>query len=157
LSAAQDGLRTTMRSTLPLLLLVPACVSADYSGILLPPTDSVIVYYELEDVARPNKVMGHLQAEILPGTDYPTVESLLVERAMAKGADALVVEGADMVDAGARTPGIRYEPVHYRRSPDGEIVREDVGDRPTPDFTYGIRNRVLNALLVDLDPPGTGP
>lgn len=131
-----------------LLFLTAGCVETDYMGRRYPPTDRVEVYYDLEDLARPNYVMGHLQAEVLPGTDYATVEAELVEEAMAKGADALVIEGADMIDAGARTPGVRYEPVLYVRTEEGELRHERAPNRPVPSFTQGIRDRILNAQLV---------
>ena len=131
-----------------LLLLLPACVSTDYLGREYPPTNRVLVYYDLEDLTRPNRVIGHLQAEAMTGTDYSRIETELVEQAMAKGADALVVEGADMVDAGARTPGERYPPVLYHLDDDGELRHEPAPGRPTPRFTRGIGDVIVNALLV---------
>ncbi|MGE3174948.1 MAG: hypothetical protein AB7O97_20135 [Planctomycetota bacterium] len=129
-----------------LVLTAPGCVSVEYTGREYPPTDAVLVYRDLEDMAQPGKVFGHLQAEVELGADYQAVERELAERAMHHGANALVVEGADMVDAGARTPGRRPAPVRYVRGDDGVDRRSAPG--PVPRFTHGLGDRVLNAMLV---------
>lgn len=139
------GMRTPI---LALSLAAAACVSTDYTGIEYPPTDSVLVYYQLEDVERPYVVIGNLDAAAATWTEFETVERELAEDAMALGAHGLVIEGADLAGAGGPDPGERIGPFQYVRGPGGELRREAHGPVPVPHFQGESRGRQLDATLL---------
>lgn len=129
-------------------LAAVACVSTDYTGTSFPPTDTVLVYYGLDDVERPYVAIGDLDAEAATWSDYETVERELVEDAMAFGAHALVVEGAGLVGVGGADPGARIGPFQYVLGPGGELRREAHGPVPVPRFEGESRGHQLHATLL---------
>ena len=77
------------------LLLAFGCTNIKYIGESYTPTSHVDVFFSEEDIERDYKVMGHADAT---APDYVDVEKMMEkikEKAMEKGADAIVVLGLD--------------------------------------------------------------
>ena len=78
----------------PLLLFV-GCTNISYIGDSYPPTTQIDVYFDEADIEKNYRVMGHADAT---APDYVDVEKMMEkikEKAMEKGADAVVVLGLD--------------------------------------------------------------
>ena len=79
------------------LLVIPilGCTKIDYIGEEYPPTDYVDIYFDEADVQHDFKIMGKL---IATADDIVSAEKMLKkirEKAMAKGADGVIVTGFD--------------------------------------------------------------
>ena len=93
----------TLATTTACTLLLTACVNTDYVGESYTPTTSVDVFYSMEDVKRPHTVMGKITATAMDGWDSEGMVLELKNQAMAKGADALVIEGVHTDTVGSYT------------------------------------------------------
>jgi hypothetical protein len=83
--------------------LLAGCTTTDYLGKTYPPTQHVDVFFSPQDVPRAYEVMGEIRAE---GDEILSAESMqqkLVQEAMQKGADALLIDKVDMVETGYTT------------------------------------------------------
>jgi len=78
-------------------MFLSACVSTDYVGQSYTPTESIDVFYSMDDVERPHTVMGKITATAVDGWDSQSMVEELKNQALAKGADALVIEGVHTV------------------------------------------------------------
>ena len=77
------------------LLLAVGCTNIKYIGDSYPPTTQVDVFFAEEDIEQDYRVMGHADAT---APEYVNVEKMMEkikEKAMEKGADAIVVLGLD--------------------------------------------------------------
>jgi hypothetical protein len=77
------------------LLLAVGCTNIKYIGESYPPTSRIDIFFAEEDIERSYKVMGHADAT---APEYVNVEKMMEkikEKAMEKGADAVVVLGLD--------------------------------------------------------------
>jgi len=77
------------------LLLVIGCTNIKYIGELYPPTSHVDIFFAEEDIERNYKVMGHADATAPEYVDVEKMMEKIKEKAMEKGADAVVVLGLD--------------------------------------------------------------
>jgi hypothetical protein len=98
------GMATSVRIILVVCcMLLAGCTTTDYFGKTYPPTPHVDVFFSLHDVPRAYEVMGEIRAE---GDDIVSAESMqqkLMQKAMEKGADALLIEKVDMTETGSTT------------------------------------------------------
>ncbi len=130
-------------------LVLSACVNTEYVGESYAPTDRVDVFYSMDDVVRPHTVMGKITATAMDGWDSDSMVDELRTQAMAKGADALVIEGVHTDKTGSHT---------YTYGTDGGptwIVTEDgklehVGSRTTSSssITTDTKEKVMDAELI---------
>lgn len=77
------------------LLLVIGCTNIKYIGESYPPTSHVDIFFAEEDIERNYKVMGHADATAPEYVDVEKMMEKIKEKAMEKGADAVVVLGLD--------------------------------------------------------------
>ena len=78
--------------TIFILLLSSCSLPPEYIGDKLPKTKHVDIYYSVNDIKRPYKVMGHLI-----GHKYfkEAEEKNLSQMAKSKGADAIIILPGD--------------------------------------------------------------
>ena len=83
------------------MALVAACATTDYVGRRYAPTMSVDVYFSLAEVKRQYEVMGIAQTRGDDSMDAQSIQQQLEKDAMAAGADAIVIEGMEVVETGS--------------------------------------------------------
>jgi len=84
----------TLLLIVPLLLAV-GCTNIKYIGESYPPTSRVDVFFSEDDIESDYKVMGHADATAPEYVDVEKMMEKIKEKAMEKGADAVVVLGLD--------------------------------------------------------------
>ena len=77
------------------LLLAVGCTNIKYIGESYPPTTHVDVFFSEDNIERNYKVMGHADATAPEYVDVEKMMEKIKEKAMEKGADAVVVLGLD--------------------------------------------------------------
>lgn len=132
-------------------LSLTGCATTDYVGETYAPTQHVDVFFNASEVGRSYKTMGTAKTE---GTQYLTfevIEQQLVKDAMAKGADAIIIEGMDTVKIGSTssTNGKSNEKPRYVATQDGKLknVGGD-GHYSSIATTTDILDRVITARLI---------
>ena len=83
------------------LVWMAACATTDYVGRRYAPTARVDVYFSLTEVKRQYEVMGIAQTRGDDSMDAQEIQKQLEQDAMAAGADAIVIEGMDVVETGS--------------------------------------------------------
>ena len=78
------------------------CVSTDYLGKSYAPTTHVDLYFDPADIKKEYEVMGELTAEAELGSAEEMQEKIM-EEAMKKGADGVLLGGLDKVITGEST------------------------------------------------------
>jgi len=77
------------------LLLAIACTNIKYIGDAYTPTTHVDLYFSEDDIEYDYKVMGHADATAPEYVDVEDMMDKIKQKAMEKGADAVVVLGLD--------------------------------------------------------------
>jgi hypothetical protein len=133
-------------------LMLSACVNTDYVGQSYAPTEQVDVYYSLGDIDRPHTVMGKITATAVDGWDSDAMVQELRTQAMARGADALVIEGVhtDTVGSYTTTYGGNSEP-KWVVTEDGKLEEVGGSSGPSTSITTETKEKVMDAELVKYD------
>lgn len=101
------------------IAFLAGCVNTDYVGESYSPTTQVDVYYSMDDVDSPHVVMGKITATAMDGWDSNAMVEELKAQAMAKGADALVIESVHTDKTGS------YTSTYGNSSDDKWVITED--------------------------------
>jgi len=88
---------------IPALLLVAACAHVDYVGQTYAPTSHVDVFFTEGDVPHEYSVMGKVIATANDLVSAEKLQSKIVQKAQAKGADAVVLTGMERYKSGQNT------------------------------------------------------
>ncbi|GAB5450066.1 MAG: hypothetical protein Hals2KO_03940 [Halioglobus sp.] len=104
---------------LSVIVFLTGCVNTDYVGESYAPTTQVDVYYSMDDVDAPHVVMGKITATAMDGWDSDAMVEELKAQAMAKGADALVIESVHTEKTGSHTS------TYGKGSDDEWVITED--------------------------------
>lgn len=88
---------------LPLLLVFASCTKVDYVGEEYPPTDHVDLYFAVADAPSGYKVMGYIVASAPDMVSAEKMQKKMMEKARAKGADGLIIEGLNRYQSGSNT------------------------------------------------------
>jgi len=88
---------------IPALLLVAACAHVDYVGQTYPPTSHVDVFFAEGDVPREYTVMGKVIATANDLVSAEKLQAKVMQKAQAKGADAVVLTGMERYKSGQNT------------------------------------------------------
>jgi hypothetical protein len=99
-----------------LAALMVGCTTTDYLGKTYPPTQHVDVFFSSQDVKRAYEVMGEIRAEADDIVSYESMQNKLVQEAMQKGADAILIEKLDMTETGSTTVENKTREQHNRRT-----------------------------------------
>lgn len=132
-------------------MVLSACATTDYVGETYAPTTHVDVFFAESDVGRTYKTIGTARTE---GTEYMTFETIeqqLVTDAMAKGADAVIIDGMETVTVGSTTTtnGTSQDKPRYVVTQDGKL--KNVGGDGHYDSiatTTDVRDKVISARLI---------
>ena len=121
-----------MRHLLTIAILVAAfiltgCVSAEYMGKTYPPTDHVDIFFSFDDIEGDYEVMGEIRAEAAEFLSMEKIQNKLMEEAMAKGGDAIVIEDWDkvIVSSSTTTQG-EAEENKYKETTTSTVTTEKV-------------------------------
>jgi hypothetical protein len=101
---------------LAVFVLIAGCTTTDYLGKTYPPTQHVDVFFSPQDVKRAYEVMGGIRAEGDDIVSYESMQQKLVQEAMQKGADAILIEKLDMTETGYTTVENKTREQHKRRT-----------------------------------------
>ena len=85
-------MKTTMKLSLVLLLIISACSpKVNFIGNQYAPTQQVDMYFDAKDIDQEYKVMGFLQNEGREFANNPEkIKVALIEEAKRRGADAIL-------------------------------------------------------------------
>jgi len=133
------------------VLFFAGCATTEYVGESYAATSHVDIYFDATDIDRPHKVMGQAKTEATEYMKFELIEQQLVKDAMAKGADAIVIEGMDTIVTGSfsSTSGDRDAKPKYIVTEDGEL--ENIGgDGHYQSFstTTQVKDNVITAKLI---------
>ena len=92
-----------LAAILIIVLCLSACTKIDYIGEEYPPTTHVDLFFQMEDIEREHKVMGHLIATAGDGVSAEKMQKKMMEKAKEKGADAVVIMDFDKYQSGEST------------------------------------------------------
>ena len=84
-------------------LLLTDCATTDYFGKTYPPTQRVDVFFSPQDVRRSYEVMGEIHAQADELVSLQAMQRQLVNEAMQKGADAILIEHVGKTETGFTT------------------------------------------------------
>jgi hypothetical protein len=96
--------------------LLTGCTTTDYLGKTYPPTQHVDVFYSPHDVTRTYEVMGEIRAEGDDVVSYESMQHRLVQEAMQKGADAILIEKLDTIETSSTTVENKTRDQHQHRA-----------------------------------------
>lgn len=86
-----------------LCVCIAGCTTTDYIGKTYPPTPHVDVFFSSHDVTHAYEVMGQIRAEGDDIVSYDSMQQKLVQEAMQKGADAILIEQVETTETGSTT------------------------------------------------------
>jgi len=89
--------------SLVLIIMIIGCTSIDYVGEEYPPTTHVDLFFSMEDVEQDYKVMGQLIATADDVVSADKMQKKIMEEALKKGADGVVILGLERYQAGSST------------------------------------------------------
>jgi hypothetical protein len=69
-----------------------SCTTTEYFGKTYPPTQRVDVFFSTHDIRRNYEVMGQIRAEADEFVSLQAMQQQLMNEAMQKGADAILIE-----------------------------------------------------------------
>ena len=114
-----------------------ACVNTDYIGKSFAPTTNVDVYFSEADVEKEYEVMGKITEESSEFISFEKLQQKMVEQAMEKGADGIIIGGMEKIEAGSSST--------TSGSIDKDIT-EDTFSSSTSNIT--IKDNVLHGTLI---------
>ena len=130
-------------------IVLSACVTTDYVGESYAPTTSVDVFYSMDDVKRPHTVMGKISATAMDGWDSDGMVLELKNQAMAKGADALVIEGVHTETTGSYTSTYgNNDGPKWVITEDGKLIDAGKSSRSSTSISTETKEKVMDAELV---------
>ena len=139
----------TKATLLGCTLLFAGCVNTDYVGETYTPTTKVDVFYSMQDVTRSHKVMGKITAKAMDGWDSQAMVEELKAQAMAKGADALVVEDVHTDTTGSYTSTYgKDDGPEWVVTEDGELKHASSGRTSSTSITTETKEKVMDAQLL---------
>ena len=135
--------------SLPILVILSGCVNTDYVGESYSPTTQVDVYYSMEDVDAPHVVMGKITATAMDGWDSDAMVEELKAQAMAKGADALVIEDVHTDTTGSYTSTYgNNADDKWVITKDGKLKHSGSGSSSSTSITTESKEKVMDAELL---------
>jgi methionine synthase I (cobalamin-dependent) len=80
-----------------------SCTTTEYFGKTYPPTQRVDVFFSTHDIRRNYEVMGQIRAEADEFVSLQAMQQQLMNEAMQKGADAILIEHVGKTETGVTT------------------------------------------------------
>ena len=131
--------------------MVISCTTTDYVGKTYSITDRVEIYFNTDEIKRPYEVMGQIKAEAPEAVRFEDMEKKLVEDAMARGADALLIGELKTVEVGtvSSASGKTYGDPHYYLDKNMKLKKKGGSDHYSQISTTTIvKDHVIDAKLL---------
>lgn len=90
-------------AAITLSAILPGCVTTDYVGKTYAQTSHVDLYFSETDITRAYEVMGSVRSSAPGELSFEEIQEELMKEAMAKGADAILIEDMNTVTVGSTT------------------------------------------------------
>ena len=130
---------------------VISCTTTDYVGKTYSKTDRVEIYFNTDEIKRPYEVMGQIKAEAPEAVRFEDMEKKLVEDAMARGADAILIGELKTVEVGSvsSASGKTYGDPHYYLDKNMKLKKKGGSDHYSQISTTTIvKDHVIDAKLL---------
>ena len=114
-----------------------ACVNTDYIGKSFAPTTNVDVYFSEADVEKEYEVMGKITEESSEFISFEKLQEKMVEQAMEKGADGIIIGGMQKVETGSSS--------YTSGSVDNDITQDTFTSSTS---NVSIKDNVLHGTLI---------
>ena len=131
--------------------MVISCTTTDYVGKTYSKTDRVEIYFNTDEIKRPYEVMGQIKAEAPEAVRFEDMEKKLVEDAMARGADAILIGELKTVEVGSvsSASGKTYGDPHYYLDKNMKLKKKGGSDHYSQISTTTIvKDHVIDAKLL---------
>ncbi|HAV12147.1 MAG TPA: hypothetical protein DCX06_01445 [Opitutae bacterium] len=135
-------------------LFLLGCANTQYVGQSYPPTSHVDVYMTGAEVTRPHTVMGRAETEATEYMSFQDMQTQLMQDAMAKGADGIIITGMKTINVGSSsyTSGQKEGEPEYYVTKDGKLKTRNKHSSSSSysevSSTSQIRDHVLSAQLI---------
>jgi len=133
------------------LLISVGCTTTDYVGKTYPKTDRVEIFFNTDEIKHEYEVMGQIKAEAPEEIRFEDMEKKLVEDAMARGADAILIGELKTVEVGSvsSASGRTYGDPHYYIDKNMKLKKKGGSDHYSQiSMTTIIKDHVIDAKLL---------
>ena len=131
--------------------IVVGCTTTDYVGKTYSKTDRVEIYFNTDEIKQPYEVMGQIKAEAPEAVRFEDMEKKLVEDAMARGADAILIGELKTVEVGSvsSASGKTYGDPHYYLDKNMKLKKKGGSDHYSQlSITTVVRDHVIDVKLL---------
>ena len=128
-----------------------SCTSTDYVGKQYPKTDRVEIFFNTDEIKREYEVMGQIKAEAPEAVRFEDMEKKLVEDAMARGADAVLIGELKTVEVGSvsSASGNTYGDPHYYLDKNMKLRKKGGSSHYSQiSMTTIVKDHVIDAKLL---------
>ena len=136
---------------LVVLLISIGCTTTDYVGKTYPKTDRVEIFFNIDEIKHEYEVMGQIKAEAPEEIRFEDMEKKLVEDALARGADAILIGELKTVEVGSvsSASGRTYGDPHYYIDKNMKLKKKGGSDHYSQiSMTTIIKDHVIDAKLL---------
>lgn len=133
------------------LLISVGCTTTDYVGKTYPKTDRVEIFFNIDEIKHEYEVMGQIKAEAPEEIRFEDMEKKLVEDALARGADAILIGELKTVEVGSvsSASGRTYGDPHYYLDKNMKLKKKGGSDHYSQiSMTTIIKDHVIDAKLL---------
>ncbi|MCA9311763.1 MAG: hypothetical protein KDA21_11195 [Phycisphaerales bacterium] len=130
------------------------CVSHDYMGESYAPTEHVRVFYDAASVPDGFSVIGEDRAEASEFMSSNDIVADMVKKAREVGADAILIDGVQIVDVGSTTStsgeSSSHKHTQYYASQNGKLHKRHKKDSDWHESSYTTEqhNKVITAQFL---------
>jgi hypothetical protein len=131
--------------------MVISCTTTDYVGKTYSKTDRVEIFFNSDEIKREYEVMGQIKAEAPEAVRFEDMEKKLVEDAMVRGADAILIGELKTVKVGSftSTSGKTYGDPEYYIDDNMKLQKKGGSDHYSQISTTTIvKDHVIDAKLL---------
>lgn len=131
--------------------MVISCTTTDYVGKKYSKTDRVEIFFNTDEIKQEYEVMGQIKAEAPEAVRFEDMEKKLVEDAMARGADAILIGELKTVEVGSvsSASGKTYGDPHYYLDKNMKLKKKGGSDHYSQlSITTIVKDHVIDAKLL---------
>ena len=131
--------------------MVISCTTTDYVGKTYSKTDRVEIFFNTDEIKLEYEVMGQIKAEAPEAVRFEDMEKKLVEDAMARGADAILIGELKTVEVGSvsSASGKTYGDPHYYLDKNMKLKKKGGSDHYSQlSITTIVKDHVIDAKLL---------
>jgi hypothetical protein len=131
--------------------MVLSCTTTDYVGKKYSKTDRVEIFFNTDEIKQEYEVMGQIKAEAPEAVRFEDMEKKLVEDAMARDADAILIGELKTVEVGSvsSASGKTYGDPHYYLDKNMKLKKKGGSDHYSQlSITTIVKDHVIDAKLL---------